>query len=167
MNTGIRVRPTALIIQDDAVLLIEYNEAGHLHYNLPGGGIEPGESVHEGLRRELREEAGIEIEIGPLAFVYEYYPGCQSGDYASEQHGLHLIFNCKVPEGSIPVLPETPDLNQVAVKWVTLEQLASVVLYPNLKQQIADYADNRRQAMFLEDHLLPGYASGVSGREVQ
>ncbi len=35
-------------------------------WSLPGGAIELGETLHEGLRRELSEEIGIETKIGPL-----------------------------------------------------------------------------------------------------
>ena len=35
-------------------------------WSLPGGAIEVGETLHDGLRRELREEVGIETTIGPL-----------------------------------------------------------------------------------------------------
>jgi 8-oxo-dGTP diphosphatase len=40
-----------------AVLLVEFNDETGLHYNLPGGGVEPGESVIEALEREVRENA--------------------------------------------------------------------------------------------------------------
>ncbi len=80
MPYHIRVRPTALIIKDESILLVEYDDEG-IHYNLPGGGAEPGETVIEGVRREVFEETMAEVEVGPLAFVYECAPHNQSGDY--------------------------------------------------------------------------------------
>ena len=44
MSYPIRVRACALLIQDDAVLLVEFKDEYGLHYNLPAGGVEPGES---------------------------------------------------------------------------------------------------------------------------
>ena len=40
-------------------------------WSLPGGAIELGETLHEGLRRELREEIGIETKIGPLVELFD------------------------------------------------------------------------------------------------
>ena len=43
-------------------------------YHLPGGRIDPGESFMDGLRREVREETGLEIEPGTPLFVGEWRP---------------------------------------------------------------------------------------------
>jgi ADP-ribose pyrophosphatase YjhB (NUDIX family) len=40
------------------------------HWGLPGGYVEPGESVHEAARREVMEETGFEVEIGRLVGIY-------------------------------------------------------------------------------------------------
>nr|WP_326116511.1 NUDIX domain-containing protein [Paenibacillus alginolyticus] len=70
----IRLRACALIIKDGAVLLIEYknDNSDGVHYNLPAGGVEPGETFVEAVKREAKEEACIDVEVGPVAFVYEY-----------------------------------------------------------------------------------------------
>lgn len=156
MGYPIRVRACALIIENEKVLLIEFRENGRVHYNLPAGGVERGESVVEAVRREAKEEAEADIEVGSIAFVYEYAPHLDvSGLYGASPHGLSLIFDCKLRPGSIPRMPDHPDLNQIGVKWVPLSDLDKIVLYPNIKSHINQYAQNRSRSIeFIEDHKL-------------
>jgi ADP-ribose pyrophosphatase YjhB (NUDIX family) len=48
----IRLNVAAVIARDDKILLVEFNDETGPHYNLPGGGVEFGESVYEALRTE-------------------------------------------------------------------------------------------------------------------
>jgi ADP-ribose pyrophosphatase YjhB (NUDIX family) len=50
------------------LLLIQRSDNGH--WCLPGGHVEPGESVLDGARREVREETGFEVSLGRLIGVY-------------------------------------------------------------------------------------------------
>lgn len=112
----VRIRCTGLIIKQNSVLLVEYNDNG-IHYNLPGGGLEPGETILEGVIREVFEETTAEVDVGPLALIYEFAPHKQSGDYnVNDKHGLHLIYECTLKNNSIPRLPQNPDPHQSAVK---------------------------------------------------
>jgi len=149
----IRVRPTALIVKDDAILLIEYDDHT-LHYNLPGGGAEPGETLKEALVRELYEEACADIEVGPIALMYEVAPHRNNGGPWKERHGLHVIFECSIKEGSIPRLPDHPDPHQTAVKWVSVDELDSILLFPNIQEQIKAYIRNRKGIELIEDYTL-------------
>lgn len=119
MSYHIRVRAGAVIIRDNSILLIEFNDENGLHYNLPAGGVEPNETIIEAVRREAQEEASIDVEVGPLAFVYEYAPYLNSNKYG-ETHSLGLMFECRIKEGFSPRLPNNPDKNQTGVKWVKL-----------------------------------------------
>lgn len=155
MKFHIRVRACALIIQEESVLLIEFQDENGLHYNLPAGGVEPNESVVEAVKREAREEASVDINVGRIAFVYEYAPHLASRLYDPAPHGLSLIFDCTLKEGSSPRMPEKPDPNQTAVKWIPLSELGRVTLYPNIKKHIVEYVRCRsNNIMLIEEHEL-------------
>jgi ADP-ribose pyrophosphatase YjhB (NUDIX family) len=62
----------AAAIFDDSgenVLLIKRRDNGR--WEPPGGVLELDETIEDGLRREVREEIGAEIEVGPLTGVYK------------------------------------------------------------------------------------------------
>ncbi len=156
MGYPIRVRACALIIQAESILLIEFNDESGLHYNLPAGGVEAGESVIAAVIREAKEEAAVDVEVGPLAFVLENAPHLSLNK--SGIHGLHLMFDCTIKEGSEPAFPDNPDPNQTGVRWIPLSQLDEIVLYPNIKKRIIEYAHDRsRNLQLIEAHTLESY----------
>jgi 8-oxo-dGTP diphosphatase len=63
-----RIGVFAIIMHDGRVLLARRRDIGW--WNLPGGGMERGETVDEALRREVREEIGLEVAIVRLTGVY-------------------------------------------------------------------------------------------------
>jgi 8-oxo-dGTP diphosphatase len=68
----------AVIERNGRFLLTERLEGTHLagHWEFPGGKCEPGETPEECLRRELREELGVEATVGAEMFRTKYrYPG--------------------------------------------------------------------------------------------
>lgn len=92
------------------VLLIKRRDNGH--WEPPGGVLELDETIEEGLRREVREETGAEIEVGPLTGVYK-----------NMTHGIvALVFRCRIAS---TLLEQSPEASQVA--WRTLDSVPSLM----------------------------------------
>ncbi len=123
-----RIRPTAVIVRDESVLLVEYDDENGIHYNFPGGGVEPDESIYEALHREVWEETAATVTIEHLLYVGEYDPKYLNYAFGS-QRSLSFLFKCALLPNCEPCLPETPDPDQTAVRWVKLDQLKTVTLY--------------------------------------
>lgn len=60
-----------VFIDERVVLVKRRHEPLAGQWSLPGGMVEVGETLHDGLRRELREEIGIEVSVGPLVELFE------------------------------------------------------------------------------------------------
>lgn len=85
-------------------------------WEFPGGKIEPGESPEDALRREIREELEVEVNVGELIDTIEY-------DYPA----FHLsmkCYACTIADGH-PHL-----LEHEAAKWLSSTQLSSVDWLP-------------------------------------
>lgn len=62
----------AVVVRGDQVLLVQRGrEPARGLWGLPGGMLELGETLAEGVRREVLEETGVHVEIGPLLAIFE------------------------------------------------------------------------------------------------
>jgi 8-oxo-dGTP diphosphatase len=62
-------RAGVLVVRDGCVALIERHHDGRHYWVLPGGGVEPSETVEQAATREGREELGVDVVLGALRAV--------------------------------------------------------------------------------------------------
>jgi 8-oxo-dGTP diphosphatase len=63
------VRAQVVLLEGDRVLMARHDRAGCIFWVLPGGAVEPNETVEEAAVREVLEETGLEIRLLRLLFV--------------------------------------------------------------------------------------------------
>lgn len=83
-----RVTVRGIIYQDGKLFAQQLNGKGF--WCTPGGGLDPNESLHDGLTRELIEETGIAPKIGKLLYVQQYAD--------SNKEFLEFFFHITNPE---------------------------------------------------------------------
>lgn len=132
MRGVMRLAVDAVIEHEGQILLLEYADETNGHYwGLPGGGVEPDESIHMAVWREVLEETGAPVVVGRLLLVNEYDP-LRYGTLYSDQHELRLVFHCTLQDGVAFCEPSLPDPDQIGVGWVALAALPQVRLLPKI-----------------------------------
>ncbi|MGH1331232.1 MAG: NUDIX domain-containing protein [Paracoccaceae bacterium] len=90
-----RLAVRALIMREGRLLLVNAYARGSDLWCAPGGGVERGQSLPDNLIREVYEETGLEIAVGPLAIVSEFHaPG---GDF----HQVDLFYHADILAGEL------------------------------------------------------------------
>ena len=119
------IRPgvSAIILTAEGLLLQRRSDNGH--WGLPGGAVEPGESVSEALIREVREETGLEVRPGRLIGVYSAPAHHQVVTYPDGNviHYVSSSFECRVTGGTLACGSESLELG-----WFDPEKLPEGVL---------------------------------------
>ncbi len=87
----------AIVDGDGRILLVKHSY-GRKNWELPGGGVELGESPMDGVQREVQEETGLLVEVDRLTGVY----------YKQEDDSLHFVFACRYDKGA-----PKPDLQEI------------------------------------------------------
>ncbi|HXM41897.1 MAG TPA: NUDIX hydrolase [Bryobacteraceae bacterium] len=109
----------ALIFKRDKILLVERGkEPLKGYWSLPGGVLEIGETLEQGIIREVREETGLEIQ--PLKVVEIFERIVRDAQGAAEYHYVLIDYICRVTGGT---LQAADDASQVA--WVERSKLST------------------------------------------
>ena len=112
----------ALIFQRGKILLVQRGQEPLKGYwSLPGGVLETGETLREGVRREVREETGLDVEPSTIVEVFERIMRDEQG--RAEYHYVLADFVCRVIGGT---LRPADDASQAA--WVHRDKLSQYLL---------------------------------------
>jgi ADP-ribose pyrophosphatase YjhB (NUDIX family) len=127
-----RIRVSAILRWQGRLLLCRQEKPGKQYWLLPGGGVEAGETLMEALRRELREELGIEASThfeGPVAIVDSIAPK----GTLERKHVVHVIFATDLSHRSLEDV-ETKDAAVRGARLFSPDELEEVVLHPPIKR---------------------------------
>lgn len=157
MSFHIRVSARGIVINKDKILLNEFG--GGEYYNIPGGGVEPDETVKQALVREILEECGLSVTVSELIFAYEYEPTNCNFIYGKTPQ-ISLVFRCFLNEDDKIKPPAVPDINPdnpkitSEAKWISISQLESINYVPYIHEKLMEYINtNNFSPLFIEEPL--------------
>lgn len=124
------VSVAALVTNDEGkILLVKSPWRG---WEYPGGLIEPGETFQQALHREIKEEAGVEVEITGFVGI------CKN----IERDIVNIDFTARYLSGEL-----TPSEESTEVIWATPEEAMELITFPLTKKRISNMQSGREEAV--------------------
>ena len=112
----------AIILKRDRILMAQRGkEPLKGWWSLPGGALETGERLADGVRREVREETGLEVR--PLGILEVFERIMRDARGAPEYHYVLIDYVCRITGGALE-----PGDDVCAVEWVKRGDLPKLLI---------------------------------------
>jgi ADP-ribose pyrophosphatase YjhB (NUDIX family) len=137
-NTGYNVGVGGAVVQDGKLLLVRRaSRYGRGNWQIPGGFIEPDETIEVAVVREVAEEAGVQAEVvGVLGIRSRYNP--------DNGNSIYVVLLMQPISGE-----PTPDGKEVdQAGWFSLEEIQALEQVPAINLEVA------RRALAADQRLL-------------
>ncbi|MFP6581604.1 MAG: NUDIX hydrolase [Candidatus Hydrogenedentota bacterium] len=129
LNSLPRVRAAAIIQRGNSILMVRHEKGDSSYWLLPGGGVDLGETLHEAVIRELKEEVSLEIRPGAMVFVSESIAPDDS------RHMIQCCFLAEIVSGEVAL---GIDERVVEAAFVSVEELGDLEVHPPLNNELID-----------------------------
>ncbi len=122
-----RLAAYAVVVRGEQILLSQLsNRTGWPGaWTLPGGGIDHGEHPRDAVVREVYEETGLAVLVGPLLDVDSiHFTGRAPGGKLEDYHSVRLVYLGEVQSTAVPAVQELNG-STAAAAWLPLEDVRS------------------------------------------
>lgn len=132
MRPRVRLAVRGLMLHDHRLLLVNaWPTAVSDLWCAPGGGVEPHASLHENLIREMKEETGLDVTVGPQVLVNEF------DDVERGFHQVDVYFRVHAEDPHLPEVWLDPEGVVTERRLVTRAELASMRVKPDSLASVA------------------------------
>lgn len=123
-----RVRVAAVILIDGHILMVRQSRDGAEYHLLPGGGVEPGETIGAALTREVVEETGLEVSVDRPLFISDTIAPDGS------RHLVNLTFLARITGGGLAASSD-PAIH--GLDLISAADISAVDLRPPLAEPLS------------------------------
>lgn len=117
------------MIENNCLLALDQDVEGEHRWSLPGGKVEPNETLHDALKREMKEETGLDAEIEKLLYICDHI--------TDNQHIVHITFLLSKTGGSLGEVTPGLDTNEIReVRFVPIEKLTELGFSEKFQQLV-------------------------------
>lgn len=88
----------ALIVNQEGKILLVKSHKWYDKFTLPGGHIEVGETMVEAVKREVKEEVGLDIQVGHMLLMQE---AIFAPEFYKKKHFIFVDFACRTKDGQV------------------------------------------------------------------
>lgn len=129
---GVEIVGSAIIENPEGKILLVKSPKWHNKWTMPGGHIEPGETISEALLREAKEEMGLPLKSQG---VIAYGELIGSKDFVRPAHFIYFDILCKTESKDVKL--DNKELTDY--KWVTPQEALKMDLAESYDKTIQDY----------------------------
>lgn len=124
----------AVVVHAGRLLLVRRGqEPGRGLWSVPGGRLEPGETVAQGCAREVLEETGVRVVPGALVGTVER-AAPDGSTYVIDDLGCTVADDVETADDDLPLLRAGDDADDAA--WASLDDLDALPLVPLLRETL-------------------------------
>jgi ADP-ribose pyrophosphatase YjhB (NUDIX family) len=129
-------------VQDDEDRLLMIRRMDNDLYSIPGGQVEPGETLTQAAEREVKEETGIDIEVIGLIGIYSNPNHVIMYDDGEVRQEFSICFRARPIGGEPRTSAESRE-----VRWTLPEHLELLNIHPSVLRRI-EHAQSHQETPF-------------------
>ncbi len=123
---------------DGRILLIRRTDNNY--WSIPGGGLEPGESVRQATAREVMEETGIACEVTGLIGIYSDPNHVAAYDDGEVRQEFSICFIARMLGGTLTTSQESSE-----VRFVPATDILGYQMHPSIRLRVQHYLDGQAE----------------------